>query len=1080
MPKLFLPGGDSMRRRAAFVGAVSIATATGLLLFSAGAADDPNRLLQRLAQLRDPAQVTQPAAAAIQSPGDAVVTGFSGVRPTPQVAPGVDPLDKTFIDLDGPSVRVINLSAPGAPAQGQVMPAPIPFTVIARQVGQVFAVAQDNATPPNIYVAATSAYGLPIVAARPDSDGTPRRLRRGEAGAQFMPGLFGSAATGGGPGSVWKIDGRTGAVSLFVNIQNSGAGLGDVAFDAARGQFFVSDRSSGLIHRVGLDGVVRDSFDHGTTGRAMVGLLPVPDRPERRLDIQSSAFEPSSPPSWNLPPPARRTFGLSIYKNRLFYALADGPQVWSVALGPDGGFGASASWELSLPPSPRPVEVTSIVFDDDGQIYLAERGTSTGAYDFKVLASPGEARVLRYRLREPGDPPGPGRWAQVPDEYAVGYRPNYRNGNGGLAFGYRYTQNNTFGGCGGTLWTTGEQLRAASDPALVQQLAVSGPLALHGVQGVAVDLLRPRNAPPRASLFIRYDDRIAEVIAREQFGHMGDIVVWQSCGAPPPRLVLTCPIGFYWNGFARLCEPPVTVVTCPAGQRWDGSACAGIICWGGQRFDGRQCVCPPNMVWNDQRCTPGRVCPTGQVLDGERCVPGRICPVGQVMVGDRCAPTPRCPPGQAWDGQTQDCVCPASQNSNGAACQCPPGQYFNGSACQPSNGLNPNPPPGDQPGNCPRGQIQRGDLCLVVDPGPGTPVDQQCPSDRILDPMQKHCVCKSGRESNGVCDQSSSDGGTPPPGFERIPPPRRDLTPPSAFCQGGPFKLVGGTCCLGSGYTCTQKPMAGSCPSGTEYDFGQPFSPTPVCCRSDAAGTCAPPPTESKEQRCARLHAGDVTAIALCLAGSDDRCEPVRESRLERCVRWYVGNNALISLCLAGQGLPGSLTRCYVNSDCAGGACCNPDGVCVAGPQATSVPPPPQTCQEGQTRQGDRCMPACTSGRVWNGEFCVCPNNGRWNGSSCESAGGQPLAQPSCRDGTRWDGKNKKCVPVRTRPKCKGGTRWDGERCRPAAQPNLDQQTAPQSSPGFSIGIGIGGGGRGGRGRPPQGPPPSKGGGIPN
>jgi len=1065
-----------MRRYAAFVGVVSLATAAGLL--SARAADNPTKQLQRFSQLR--AQVTQPAAAATHSPGDAVVTGFSGVRAPQQVAPGVNPLDKTVIDLDGHSVRVIDLSNPGAPAQGQVMPASRLLAVTARQIGQVFAVALDDATPTNIYVAATSTYGLPIVAAQPDRDGTLRRLRRGEPGARFLPGLFGPESAAAGPGSIWKIDGRTGAASLFANVPNSGASLGDIAFDAARRQFFVSDRASGLIHRIGLDGILRDSYDHGTTGRRIVGLAPVPDQPERRLNIQTPAFDPGNPQTWNFPPPARRTFGLAIFKNRLFYALADGPQVWSVALASDGGFGTNASWELSLPPSPRPAEVASILFDNEGQIYLAERGASTGAYDFKTLAAPGEARVLRYRLREPNDPPGTGRWAPVPDEYSVGYRPDYRNTNGGIAFGYRYTQNNTFGACGGTLWSTGEQLRAASDPALAQQLAASGLLALSGVQGVAVDLLRPRNAPPRASLFVRYDDRIAEAVAREQFGHMGDVAIWQSCGAPPPRLVLTCPIGFYWNGFTQVCELPVAAVTCPPGQRWDGGACAGIACWGGQRFDGRQCVCPPDMVWNDQRCTPTRVCPVGQVLDGDRCVPGRLCPVGEVLVRDGCAPPPRCPPGQAWDSQAQGCACPVGQGSNGAACQCPPGQYFNGSSCVDSNGVDPTPPPGDrprdcppgqvrsgdlcivtdpkppgdQPRQCPPGQIQQGNLCLVVDPGPDLPDPRECRADQLV---SEGCVCKNGRVFNGLCLPIFDPG--------KLPPPRAGLEPPRSFCQGGPFRRVGNTCCLGNDTTCTMKFGGAVCPSGTDYELGPPWSSYNVCCRSDSAGTCAAPPQSS-----------------------GPTCAPVTESRLERCGRWYWPTDPRYAACLTDARPPEPIPnpvpkedKCFNNTDCAPGLCCRPDGSCGLSASTTSVPPPPQTCPEGQTQQGGRCAPACTSGRVWNGEFCVCPNNGHWNGSSCEPAGGQPLAQPSCRDGTRWDGKSKKCVPVRSRPKCKSGTRWNGERCAPIAQPNSTQQTAPATTPGFSIGIGIGGGGRGGRGpRPPQGPPPSKGGGTAN
>ena len=1104
-----------MRRCAAFLGAVSIATATGLLLFSARAADNPN-LLHRLSQLGDRAQVTQPAAAAVHSPGDAVVTGFSGVRSPQQVAPGVDPLDKTFIDLDGSSVRLIDLSNPGAPPQGQVIPARNPFTVTARQVGQVFAVAQDDATPPNIYVAATSAYGLPIVAAQPDRDGTPRRLRRGEAGAQFMPGLFGPAAAGGGPGSIWKIDGRTGAVNLFANIPNSGAGLGDIAFDPEHRQFFVSDRGSGLIHRVGLDGAAHGTFDHGVVGRTAVGLVAVSDQAQNRLNIQNPAFDPGDPQSWNYPTPARRTFGLAVFQQRLFYAVAEGPQVWSVGLNPDGGFAGNASWELSAPPLPRPTEIASILFDAEKQIYLAERGAPTGAYDFKALAVAGGARVLRYRLREPSDPPGPGRWAPVPDEYSVGYRPNYRNTNGGLAFGYRYTQNNTFGACGGTLWTTGEQLRAASDPALAQQLAASGPLALHGVQGVAVDLLRPRNTPPQASLFVRYDNRVAEAAAREQFGYMGDLAIWQSCGEPPPRLVLTCPIGFYWNGFTRLCELPVAASSCPPGQRWDGRACAEIICWGGQRFDGRQCVCPPDTVWNGKRCVPPRrECPDGQMWDGERCVPppGRVCPIGQIWDGQRCVPAPSCPPGQAWDGQA--CACPQGQDWTGSACECPAGSFWDGSKCVPLNGREPpgdrppgdQPPPSDQPPPLRNGGCSAGETPLCCSPSSftGKNVAAACAppqrgTNRCQFPLTRVCCTP---QADGSC----------------VMPPRSDRPPPPGSCQG-----PGDRCCarVGHAIICAPAPSAAGC----QLDS--------VCCTEEqrTSGTCKVPET-SPPTACTAAGAtccinpygnpmcGPPTADGYCLGAStcctpgstasacvrpppppqqpgSPQCEPVGEGRSDRCERWFPFSWENLGwhnyrLCMSGF-----VDACFGNSDCAGGACCGRDGYCrAAGPSTTSVPPPPATgpcppsmirvgetcsCPVGQTYQGDRCAPACTSGRVWNGEFCVCPNNGTWTGTSCATASEKTRERPQCRKGTRWNGEA--CVPISTQPKCKRGTRWDGERCRPISRPPSTPGAESQTTPGFSIGIGIGGGG-GRSGRGPRGPgsgtrPPSGGGGLAN
>ena len=64
---------------------------------------------------------TGPAAAqpasGILAPGNAVVTGFSGARTPDAVPAGVNPADLTEIDLSGPSARIVDLQAPGAPPQ---------------------------------------------------------------------------------------------------------------------------------------------------------------------------------------------------------------------------------------------------------------------------------------------------------------------------------------------------------------------------------------------------------------------------------------------------------------------------------------------------------------------------------------------------------------------------------------------------------------------------------------------------------------------------------------------------------------------------------------------------------------------------------------------------------------------------------------------------------------------------------------------------------------------------------------------------------------------------------------------------
>ena len=118
-----------------------------------------------------PAAVQAGEGAGLLSPGDAVVTGFSGTLPPPDGLPdGADPLDYTFIDPDGAAMQVQRFLPAGPPA-GQLIDAPALVTAPARDVGQVFAVTLDDAQAPNIYLGATSSFGIHIVA--PGDDGTP-------------------------------------------------------------------------------------------------------------------------------------------------------------------------------------------------------------------------------------------------------------------------------------------------------------------------------------------------------------------------------------------------------------------------------------------------------------------------------------------------------------------------------------------------------------------------------------------------------------------------------------------------------------------------------------------------------------------------------------------------------------------------------------------------------------------------------------------------------------------------------------------------------------------------------------------
>ncbi len=449
--------------------------------------------------------------------GMAVVTGFAGT--TQSDGHAGNPLDETFIDLDGASAEIIKLE-PGAPPTGQIVSAPPVLAVNARDVGQVFAVGLD-AVPgspgeaPNIYLGATSAFGLQLVVPDSDGDGRAERSKTGHANAEWMAGQFGE---GGGPGSIWKVDGKTGAVSLFATIpDNSGPGLGDIVFDPATRQFFVSDLDTGLIHRLDASGAPVDTFDHGQAGRAAAGLAPIGDD-GTATDIKSPAFDSQNPATWGFTQAERRVWGLGLRAGRLYYAVAEGPAIWSVSIGLDGAFGNDPRLEIEVSGTPANHPISDIAFDNVDYMYVAQRGGIKGSYDYTAFTDAQQSVVFRFKREIPDDPATPGIWVPIPDEYAVGFPPDHRNISGGVALGYGYDKAGAMqlGACDAFVWSTGDALRDGG----------SGSGVVHGLQGNARSLIRPDNEPPSISYFVDYDGTFD---GAEKLGHVGDIEIWQPC-----------------------------------------------------------------------------------------------------------------------------------------------------------------------------------------------------------------------------------------------------------------------------------------------------------------------------------------------------------------------------------------------------------------------------------------------------------------------------------------------------------------------------------------------------------------------
>ena len=460
--------------------------------------------------------------------GDSVVTGFSGIRPSDQpIPPGDDPLDHFFIDLEGPSAQILSMSGLGGRPTGQLVSPAAKRQIKASEVGQVFAITLDDGLGnkiPNIYLGATSAYGIHLV--KPDASGTPKRIKTGAPGAQFMAGQFGPTPAGN-PGTIWRIDGASGEVSAFTTLPgNSGPGIGDVVFDKRSRSIYASDLDQGLIQRVGADGTVIDSFDHGVAGRPAKGLPAVADD-GNVMNINSPAFNSVDPNTWGFTQKDRMVHGMAIHNGRLYYAVTGGLQIWSVGLGDDGSFSGDPRWELDVKSLPGTGSITDIAFDKQGRMILAQRGNQRGSYDFSVFAEAGKSAVVRYSYEQPDDPNTESVWQADGEQYAIGMPAPHNYSNGGIALGYAHDKFGSpiSGTCSTMLWSTGSRLRSSEKPDEIDA-GDATKADVHGLQGNDLSLVRPQNVPPSQSYFADYDGLFGDA---EKAGHLGDVEIWQPC-----------------------------------------------------------------------------------------------------------------------------------------------------------------------------------------------------------------------------------------------------------------------------------------------------------------------------------------------------------------------------------------------------------------------------------------------------------------------------------------------------------------------------------------------------------------------
>jgi hypothetical protein len=473
--------------------------------------------------------------------GDAVVTGFSGMVQWPNPK-GTKKVDYQVINLQGVSLQVFELAQMFGADEAKLVKAPRNTSISAAKIGQVFGVTLDDGVDakgeqraPNIYATATSAFGLQLVRV------TKQQIDRSKSGgpnAKWMQGMFGTRL-GGGPGSIWKIDGSTGAVSLFANVKydgqdNTGPALGNIAFDARSRRLFVSDLQTGMIHALDLKGDEIDLYDHGAQGRAAQGLNPSAFDPAVRVSITSSKFKSDDPSTWGFASLDRRVWGVAVYDKRLYYSVARGPEIWSIGVTADGTFAKDPRLEIEVK-AKSDDPISDIAFDDNGSLFLSQRGQTISSYDFSVLAKSNTASVLRYTRKRLPD--GSVVWDKSPAEYAIGFADSNKNTNGGIALGYGYYPDGAirYDACKQMLWSTGEQLRRN----LKHASRLGTPEIVNGLQAMQKTLVKPANAPPFQTYYIDFDNVFNDARSR---GHIGDVEIWSAC--PSSKTAASYPTGW--------------------------------------------------------------------------------------------------------------------------------------------------------------------------------------------------------------------------------------------------------------------------------------------------------------------------------------------------------------------------------------------------------------------------------------------------------------------------------------------------------------------------------------------------------
>lgn len=234
------------------------------------------------------------------------------------------------------------------------------------------------------------------------------------------------------PGTIRRIDGMTGEISVFATLPNNGPALGNLNYDCVSETIYASSHEDGRIYQLAMDGSIVSTFHHATA-TVTVGAPDDPSEPD-------GAFVPLGDRVW----------AVQSHAGRLYYSVwwedtgrkddLRSNEIWSVAYADESGVPdpTTAKKEFDVPAynnSNYSNPVADISFAATGWMLISQRTMTSDTSD-----SAHQSTTYEYDFDN-------GSWVLIGTTYVIGELPG--SAAGGVDHDFEP---------GGYVWMTGDAL----------------------------------------------------------------------------------------------------------------------------------------------------------------------------------------------------------------------------------------------------------------------------------------------------------------------------------------------------------------------------------------------------------------------------------------------------------------------------------------------------------------------------------------------------------------------------------------------------------------------------------------------